>query len=190
MRPMFLILGLGNPGPQYVLTRHNAGFRVIDHVSSLAKIPLYKTGCHAFWGAGLFAGRQVVLAKPMTYMNNSGMAAAALVRHFGVEPAQLLAIYDDMDLPLGTIRLRPGGGSGGHKGMDSLIFHLQTDRFPRLRIGIGRPQNSDAVDYVLEAFSAEEEAVLGPVLQAAASAVEVFLAEGIEAAMNRFNQKI
>jgi len=185
---MFLILGLGNPGPQYVLTRHNAGFRVIDHVSSVAKIPLYKTGCHAFWGAGIFAGRQVVLAKPMTYMNNSGLAAAALVRRFGVEPAHLLAVYDDMDLPPGTMRLRPGGGSGGHRGVGTLLFHLQTDRFPRLRIGIGRPQ-SDAVDYVLEAFTAEEEDILGPVLQAAAGAVEVFLAEGIEAAMNRFNHK-
>ena len=187
---MFIIAGLGNPGKEYERTRHNTGFLCIDYLSALYRITVSKIKFKSLIGEGIIQGKKVVLAKPQTYMNNSGMAAAALVRHFGVEPAQLLAIYDDMDLPLGTIRLRPGGGSGGHKGMDSLIFHLQTDRFPRLRIGIGRPQNSDAVDYVLEAFSAEEEAVLGPVLQAAASAVEVFLAEGIEAAMNRFNQKI
>src|SRR5690554_5965235 len=103
---MFIILGLGNPGPQYALTRHNVGFRVIDHISQAAKIPLVKVGYHAFWGKGICDGQTVVLAKPMTYMNNSGQAGAALCRHFGVPPAFLLTVYDDLDLPLGALRLR------------------------------------------------------------------------------------
>ena len=106
---MFLFLGLGNPGPKYLFTRHNVGFRFIDRLSRTLKIPLYKAGYHSFWGGGKVNGIDVILAKPMTYMNNSGLAAAALVRHFGVDLSSMLVVYDDLDLPLGSLRLRPRG---------------------------------------------------------------------------------
>ncbi|MCR3921290.1 MAG: aminoacyl-tRNA hydrolase [Firmicutes bacterium] len=187
---MFIILGLGNPGPQYVLTRHNVGFRVIDRLSVATKIPLYKVGYHSFWGKGTIANQEVVLAKPMTFMNNSGTAAAALCRQFGVSPTHLLTMYDDLDLPLGTIRLRSHGGSGGHNGIKSLIDHLQTDQFPRLRIGIDRPLEADVIEHVLAAFTAEEEVALAPVLESATKAATIFIREGIDVAMNRFNVQL
>jgi peptidyl-tRNA hydrolase, PTH1 family len=185
---MKIILGLGNPGPRYMLTRHNAGFRAVDTLSTAVKIPLYKMGYHAYWGRGSISGQDVILAKPMTYMNNSGLAAADLCRAFGVAPAGLLVIYDDLDLPMGSLRLRPQGGAGGHNGMKSLIYHLQTQDFPRMRIGIGRDGARDVVDYVLDTFSTDEEAELRQVLTLAADASQLFLREGILAAMNRFNQ--
>jgi PTH1 family peptidyl-tRNA hydrolase len=184
-----IILGLGNPGPRYLLTRHNVGFRVVDKLSACLKTPLYQTRYQAFYGKGQVDGRQVVLAKPLTYMNNSGLAAAALCRAFGVEPDRLLAVYDDLDLPPGTIRLRPRGGSGGHNGLKSLIYHLGTEEFPRLRVGIGRPDMGDAADYVLEEFLPEEAGLLEEVLGLAADAALLFVREGTVAAMNRYNSK-
>ncbi|MDW7649793.1 MAG: aminoacyl-tRNA hydrolase [Bacillota bacterium] len=185
---MFLLLGLGNPGPKYLLTRHNVGFRAVDKISAAAKIPLYKAGHHAFWGKGRVAGQDVVLAKPMTFMNNSGLAAAGLCRAFGILPENLLVIYDDLDLPAGAVRLRPQGGSGGHNGIKSITLQMQTDGFPRLRLGIGRrPTELDAADYVLQEFSAHEEEVLAEALDTAVKASFLFVREGITAAMNRYN---
>lgn len=135
------------------------------------------------------AGEEVILAKPMTYMNNSGLAAAALCRAFGVQPGHLLVAYDDMDLPLGTLRLRPKGGSGGHNGIKSLIYHLQTDAFPRMRIGIGRAAETGVVDYVLDEFTKEEEKALEEVLRTAVRAAALFVEEGILAAMNGYNSQ-
>lgn len=182
-----IIFGLGNPGQKYLLARHNVGFRTVDCISIAAKIPLYKMSHQAYWGKGQFAGSDVVLAKPMTYMNNSGLAAAALCRNFGVPPEKMLVVYDDMDLPLGALRLRPQGGSGGHNGLKSIIYHLQTESFPRMRIGIGRSPLADVADYVLESFSQDEEEVLAGTLAHAVSAAALFIEEGIMAAMNRFN---
>jgi len=184
---MVVVLGLGNPGPKYSLARHNAGFRMVDCISIAAKIPLYKMSHQAYWGKGQFAGSDVVLAKPMTYMNNSGLAAAALCNNFGVSPERVLVVYDDMDLPLGTLRLRPQGGSGGHNGLKSIIYHLQTESFPRMRIGIGRSPSAEVADYVLESFSKAEEEVLAGMLDHAVRAAALFIEEGIMAAMNRFN---
>jgi PTH1 family peptidyl-tRNA hydrolase len=184
-----IILGLGNPGPRYQLTRHNIGFRVIDKLSAVLSIPLYQARHQAYYGQGQVNGRQVVLAKPLTYMNGSGLAAAALCRAFGVSPDRLLAVYDDLDLPPGAIRLRPRGGSGGHNGLKSLIFHLATEEFPRLRLGIGRPDAPNAADYVLEAFLPEEAGLVEEVLELAAEAALMFVRMGIGAAMNRFNTK-
>lgn len=184
---MFMILGLGNPGPQYTLTRHNVGFRVLDQLSAATKIPLYKVGYHAFWGKGNFAGQTVILAKPMTYMNNSGQAAAALARQFKITADKILTIYDDLDLPFGTMRVRAQGSSGGHNGIKSLIYHLQTEHFPRLKIGIGRPVGKQAIDYVLQPFSAAEEEALTPILKNAVAATQLFLRDGIQAAMNSYN---
>lgn len=184
---MFLIVGLGNPGPKYLPTRHNAGFRAVDRISSAAKIPLYKTGFHSFYGKGVMAGEDVILAKPMTYMNNSGLAVLELSRFFRIAPTQILVIYDDLDLPFGTFRLRAGGGSGGHNGMKSVIFHLQTEDFPRMRIGVGRPAGEDAADYVLRPFSPSEEEVLDGLLAKIAEAAALIVENGILAAMNKFN---
>lgn len=184
---MFILLGLGNPGPRYLSTRHNIGFRVVDQLSRELKIPLYKVGHHSYYGQGQAHGRDVVLAKPMTYMNRSGLAALALCRHFGVLPENLLVIYDDLELPPGKIRLRGKGGSGGHNGMGSIIYHLATEEFPRLRIGIGRPEAMEVADYVLSPFSPAEEEIMADTVTTACSAVSLFLQEGIEAAMNRFN---
>lgn len=184
---MYIILGLGNPGPKYLPARHNAGFRAVDCISIATKIPLYKVSHQAFWGKGQLDGSEVVLAKPMTYMNNSGLAAAALCRNFGVPPEKMLVVYDDMDLPLGTLRLRPQGGSGGHNGLKSIIYQLQTESFPRLRIGIGRSPSADVADYVLESFSQAEEEILAGTLDQAVRAAAIFVEEGITTAMNRFN---
>jgi len=186
---MIIILGLGNPGPRYLPTRHNVGFQTVDRLSGRLKIPLYKVGCHAYYGRGSLSGQEVVLAKPLTFMNGSGLAATALCRAFGVPAARLLAVYDDMDLPVGTIRLRNGGGSGGHNGVKSIIYHLETDAFPRLRIGIGRPRDEDVVDYVLQEFSPQDKITLDSVLDTAVDAALVFMREGIVPAMNRYNKK-
>lgn len=184
---MKIILGLGNPGPKYLFTRHNAGFRTVDRISTVAKIPLYKMGHHAFWGKGTIKGQDVILAKPMTYMNNSGLAAASLCRAFNASPAELLVVYDDLDLLPGTLRLRPQGGTGGHNGLKSITEHLQTQEFPRMRIGIGRSQDIAVVDYVLQELSREEEDVMADVLDVAVNAAMLFLSDGIHAAMNRYN---
>lgn len=184
---MFILLGLGNPGPKYLMTRHNAGFRAADKISAAAKIPFYKVGYHAFWGKGAIGGQEVVVAKPMTYMNNSGQAAAGLCRQFRVAAENLLVIYDDLDLPPGALRLRPQGGSGGHNGIKSIIQHLGTDAFPRLRLGIGRPADGDVVNYVLQPFSPAEEDEMTEVLDTAVLAASLFVREGILAAMNRYN---
>jgi peptidyl-tRNA hydrolase, PTH1 family len=186
---MVIILGLGNPGPRYLLTRHNAGFRVVDRLAKTLKSPLYKVGYHSFYGRARLDGQVVILAKPMTYMNRSGQAAAALCRYFSVEPEQMLVVCDDLELPAGRIRLRSKGGSGGHNGLSSIIEHLGSEEFPRLRIGIDRPANQDVADYVLDEFPADEEGLMEDVFTKATDAAMVFLKEGIEAAMNKFNQK-
>ncbi len=186
---MIIILGLGNPGPRYVLTRHNAGFRVIDGLAAKLKIRLYKAGYHSFYGKGTVEGQEVLLAKPMTYMNNSGMAAAALCRAFGVSPGNLLVVCDDLDLPPGRLRLRSRGGSGGQKGLESVIYQLNSEDFPRLRIGIGRPDGGEAADYVLQEIPSDEEADFSHALAQAVDAAAVFINSGITEAMNRFNQK-
>jgi len=186
---VLIILGLGNPGSRYLLTRHNVGFRVVDKLSAQVKIPLYQAGYHSFYGRGQIAGEQVVLAKPLTYMNDSGLAAAALCRAFGAGPERLLVICDDLDLPPGTVRLRPRGGSGGHNGLKSIIYHLATDDFPRLRLGIGRQSGGEAADYVLEEFPAAEECTVEELLTVAVKALRCFAEGGINTAMNRFNPK-
>jgi PTH1 family peptidyl-tRNA hydrolase len=138
---------------------------------------------------GVIGGMRVILAKPRTFMNESGRAVVPLARFYKVSSELLMVVYDDLDLPLGAVRLRPGGGSGGHKGMRSIIEHLGTQDFPRLRIGIGRPPGRmDPADYVLQDFSMEEEPLLEETLDLAVAAIELWTEEGIEAAMNQYNQ--
>ncbi|HHU76938.1 MAG TPA: aminoacyl-tRNA hydrolase [Firmicutes bacterium] len=191
---MFLLVGLGNPGIRYVHTRHNAGFLVIDELASRLGVRLKEIKFESYFTRTTLAQADLLLAKPLTYMNRSGVAVAGLFRYFAIDVKNLLLIYDDMDLPLGKIRLRPGGGSGGHRGIGSVIYHLGCEQFPRLRLGIDRGKGKDAADrkeqvvsYVLSPFRPEEEDIFLDTVQKAADAVETFLQKGIEEAMNKFN---
>ena len=185
---MFLLVGLGNPGVQYALTRHNAGFWVIDEMADRCKVRLREIAGRSYLARTSFAGKEVILAKPLTFMNRSGLAVRALLRHFSLEPENLLVIYDDLDLPLGRLRLRPKGGSGGHRGLASIIAFLETEDFSRLRLGIGHPAGMEGgADYVLSSFTSAEEEQMLKTVQLAADALEVFLTRGLAEAMNKYN---
>ncbi len=182
-----LIVGLGNPGPEYAGHRHNAGFQCLARFAGRHGLRFSFYRFRASLAEGTVAGRRVLLARPLTYMNESGQAVGPLVRRYGVPAASLLIVYDDLDLPLGRIRLRAGGSSGGHRGLDSVLRHLGTSEVPRLRLGIGRPPYGDPVDYVLSDWRPEERAIMEATYDRAAVAIDCFLEEGIIAAMNRFN---
>jgi PTH1 family peptidyl-tRNA hydrolase len=191
---MKLIVGLGNPGKTYAHNRHNVGFRCLNYFARLHSIRFDHRQCRARVGLAEVRGEKLLLAKPGTFVNLSGNSVACLLRKHGIPLSDFLIIYDDLDLPLGKIRLRQSGGSGGHKGMNSIISALGSEEFPRIRVGIGRPQgerqsiNEDAiVNYVLSDFSPQEEAVIKPVLVKVAEAIDCFLIQGIVAAMSKFN---
>lgn len=183
-----LVVGLGNPGSEYAGTRHNAGFWVVDRLAADLGVSVRRKSFSALLGDGAHGGQKVYLLKPQTYMNRSGESVAAAARYFGLEPGEVLVVCDDLDLPLGRLRIRPKGGAGGHRGLTSIIQQLGTSDFPRLRIGIGRPDDkSEVVDYVLGGLSAAEQETLSEAVERAAAAVNLWLAEGLEAAMNRYN---
>lgn len=184
---MKLIAGLGNPGPQYANNRHNVGYRCIERLVQRHGLAKGRMMFKAWVTSGTIGETRVLLARPLTFMNLSGQSVRPLLRWYRVAPGDLLVIYDDLDLPLGKIRLRPHGGSGGHKGMQSIIEALGTQELARLRIGIGRPVHGDAPDYVLSNFTPDERIVMEGALDQGMAAVETFIASGIEAAMNAFN---
>jgi PTH1 family peptidyl-tRNA hydrolase len=184
-----LIVGLGNPGRKYARNRHNAGFMTADRLARRRELAFARQKGKAKVAEGVLAGRRAILAKPQTYMNLCGDSVAALARFFQIPAERVLVVCDDLDLPLAQLRLRPNGGSGGHKGLKSIIERLGSQAFPRLRIGIGRPVHGDPVDYVLQDFTADEWSDVDAALDRAADAVEYWLAYGIDAAMNVFNQK-
>jgi PTH1 family peptidyl-tRNA hydrolase len=182
-----LIVGLGNPGPEYAGTRHNVGFMVVELLSQRHRIPI-KTAQHgARVGVGVIGDEHVALVKPLTFMNLSGRAVAPLMNRHGLAPGDLLVIYDDADLPVGKIRLRARGSAGGHGGLKSIIGALGSSEFPRVRIGIGRSSGGDMIEHVLTRFGPQEREPIGRAIERAADAVEYMLAHGTEAAMNRFN---
>jgi PTH1 family peptidyl-tRNA hydrolase len=184
----YLIVGLGNPGPRYHDNRHNVGFMVVDALADDARIPIRRVEFRALVGRGTLEKELVILAKPQTFMNDSGQAVAPLMRFYKIPNDKLLVVHDDLDLPFGTLRLRPRGGAGGQRGMGSIMVKLDTQDFARLRVGIGRPPGRmDPRDYVLHDFDAEEEAILPEVLDHAVDAIRRFVAAGIEQAMNDFN---
>ncbi len=186
--PAKIILGLGNPGDEYAGTRHNVGFRVVDLLARKHSLPLGRKHRAAWIGEGLIAGQPVTIAKPRTFVNRSGEAAISLLARYRVSPQDLLVICDDMDLPPGKIRVRAGGGSGGHNGIKSISEALRTEDFPRIRIGIGRPTgSSDSVEHVLGNLPSEEQALLNEAVERATDAAVIVLTEGVEAAMNHFN---
>jgi peptidyl-tRNA hydrolase, PTH1 family len=185
---VYLIVGLGNPGREYKDTRHNIGFLTIDQFAQEHEVRLSRVQNQAIIGIWNDAGRRVILAKPQTYMNLSGQAVAALARFYKVPVGQILVIHDDVDLPIDTIRMRPGGGSAGQKGVKSIIEKLGTQEFPRLRMGIGRPPGRmDAASYVLQTFTVADKLVLQSFLDRAVQAVDCFISDGLETAMNKFN---
>lgn len=197
MTELALVVGLGNPGDRYVGTRHNVGWEVLDAlVRRLATDPSRPTridrlDCRALTGRVKIGATPVLLAKPQTYMNLSGESVKGLLRKHAVPPERMLVVSDDVALPVGRLRIRPSGSSGGQKGLQNVIDCLGSDGFPRLRIGIAgdhfRP-GEDKADYVLERFSKAERAALVPALETACEAIETFVADGLDAAMNRFNR--
>lgn len=185
---MKLIVGLGNPGRTHAKNRHNIGFLCLDRLARAYGLSFGRRQAKAKVTSGYVGGCKVLLAKPQTFMNLSGQSVGRLVRFYKVLLEDVLVVFDDLDLPLGTIRLRAEGGAGGHNGMRSIIQTLDTQAFPRLRVGIDRPPGRmDPADYVLTDFSTEEQAVVDEVLERAVAAIEMWLSQGIEAAMNAFN---
>ena len=184
----YLIVGLGNPGPEYADNRHNIGFQCIDRLARASAIRLAeRKRQNALVGKGEVEGHPLILAKPLTFMNESGQAVQRVSHWYKVPAERILVIHDDLDLPVGRIRLRPGGSSGGHKGVLSTIEALGTKEFARLRIGIGRPEWGEPADYVLNNFGPEQEEVMDIIRDWIVDLVPLLLKEGIEEAMNVFN---
>jgi peptidyl-tRNA hydrolase, PTH1 family len=185
-----LIVGLGNPGPKYDGTRHNIGFVVLDELARSWQIPMSETKkFQGQFGEGAIGGRKIRLLKPTTYMNNSGQSIRAVLDWYKLDPGSVLIIYDDMDLPVGRLRLRQSGSAGGQNGMKSAIAHLGTQVFPRLRVGIGS-KDQDAISHVLGNFAPAEKALVQEVVQFSVSAVELSLRDGVEKAMSLFNNRV
>ena len=187
---MKLVVGLGNPGRRYARTRHNLGFLLLDRIAEARGIRIGDDRCESLVGRGEWERESLVLAKPQTYMNNSGVAAAALLRRFRVRGADLVVAYDDLDLPFGRLRIRCGGSAGGHRGLASILQHVADRDFVRLRMGIGRPPAGvDPVEYVLSRFSAEEQQSLEDILSRAEEALEAIVLKGPVRAMEDFNRQ-
>jgi len=189
-RPPRIIVGLGNPGARYADTRHNIGFRVVEELAGRRGIALDLRECNAFVGWD----EDVALAAPQTYMNRSGYSARCFMERWGLAADAFLVVYDEVHLPLGSLRLRPGGSPGGHRGMESVVESLGSDRVPRLRLGIaGRHGPGDGeglVDFVLEPFAADEIEAVEEMIRRAADACEVWAREGTAAAMQGFNRRL
>ena len=185
---LFCLIGLGNPGRQYSQTRHNAGFLVIDRIAEEANLQLDQQGFQSVYGKGLLKGEQVFLVKPQTFMNLSGEAVGPFIKYYRIPLEQVLIIYDDLDLPLGMIRIRLSGSAGGHNGLSSVLNAIGEQAVPRLRVGIGRPADGRVIDYVLSAFSGAELNEFKASINRAAQAGISFVTEGAQAAMNRFNR--
>jgi len=187
---IFLIAGLGNPGKQYAETRHNIGFMIVDQLAKQLGVEFRRMQSKAMVTQAQYNSHRLILAKPRTFMNNSGQAVGALARFYKVPYENILVIYDDADLDFDVLRLRPDGSSSGQKGMESVIQLLGTDQIPRLRIGIGRPPGRmETPAYVLLPFSGEEKEVLNFIIDRAVDAIFEFIQTGIDSAMNKFNQK-
>lgn len=187
---MKLIVGLGNPGLQYAATRHNIGFEAIDVLAELNHISVNKSKFKALVGEGSIGGEKVVLMKPQTYMNLSGEAISACKAWYKIEPEDIIIMYDDVSLAVGDIRIRKSGSSGGHNGIKSIIAHLSTEVFPRVKIGVGqKPAGWDLADYVLGKFSEEDMKTLCPRLKEICNAVETMIKKDVDTAMNNYNGK-
>lgn len=185
---MYIIAGLGNPGKKYENTRHNIGFITLDYLAERHDIKINKIKHKALVGEGRIAGQKVLLVEPQTYMNLSGESLREVMDYYKVDIEDMIVIYDDIDLEAGAVRIRKKGGPGTHNGMKSIVQHLGTD-FPRIRMGIGKDRRGDLVDFVLGGFTKEDKEVLEPAIERAALAIEMYISDGIEKAMNKYNIK-
>jgi PTH1 family peptidyl-tRNA hydrolase len=185
---MFLVAGLGNPGEQYAATPHNLGFLVVDRLAARHAIRVTRNECHALVGQGAIAGKPVMLVKPQTFMNLSGVAVKPLLQKYELQPSDLIAIYDELDLPWGVLRVRPKGSAAGHNGAKDIIAKLGMQDFPRIRLGVhpGHPIPSGK-DYLLSRFTRQQNETLDEFIDLAADAAESIIAEGVELSMTRFN---
>lgn len=183
---MHIVAGLGNPGREYVHTRHNAGFLVVDNLADRYKIDINKTKFKGLCGEGLIGIEKTVILKPQTYMNLSGESILDAIQFYKINLDNLIIVYDDINMPLGRIRIRPSGSDGGHNGMKSIIYLLGNNCFPRVRIGIGAPR-SNMVSHVIGRFSEDEKKIINDVLIVASDAVSAIVEKGVQAAMNLYN---
>lgn len=187
---MYIIVGLGNPTDQYQATRHNVGWDAITRLSDDYRIPLDFKKHKAICGKGFIEGEKVILAKPITYMNLSGESVRELTDFYKVSPQEIIIIYDDISLEVGQLRIRQKGSAGGHNGIKSIIRHLGTEEFPRIKVGVGdKPAGWDLADYVLSRFQVEEQPLIREALKDSSEACKMIITSGIEAAMNRYNRK-
>lgn len=186
-RDMYIIVGLGNPGKQYEQTRHNMGFITIDRLAEKHQINVTKLKCKALVGEGYFGTKKVMLVKPQTFMNLSGQSVREIVNYYKEDLEHLLVVYDDIDLEPGVLRIRAKGSAGTHNGMRSIIYDLQEDGFPRIRLGIGKNPQIPLDKFVLGGFTKEEKPLLEDAVDKAVQAIECYVAEGINAAMNAYN---
>lgn len=184
-----LIVGLGNPGPKYLWTRHNAGFIVLDRFSGLAGIGVTRKSFSGLYGEGNYRGHRLLLLKPQTFMNLSGRAVAEALRFHKLTPADLIVIHDDLDIPFGSLKVKEGGGHGGHNGLRSLAQELGDNGYLRIRIGIGRPAHGDVTGYVLQNFTPQEMQGVPHLVDGAVDALEMLLTEGVAKTMSLFNNK-
>lgn len=184
---MKLLVGLGNPGDKYSATRHNIGFMVAEQVALRHRIALKKKGYQGIYGVGRVATQETTILLPQTFMNCSGSSVNAAYRSLGIEPGDLIVIYDDLDLPFGCMKIKVDGGHGGHNGLRDIIAVLGCNAIVRLRVGIGRPERGDVTGHVLGRFGTNEQKLLPQLLDAAAEAVEKILSRGTTEAMNTFN---
>lgn len=188
---MYLIVGFGNPGKTYEGTRHNMGFDTIDYLIEEHQIPQSGVKFNAMYGKGIIGGEKVILMKPLSFMNLSGGPVQEAASYFKIDPeTELIVIYDDIDLEPGQLRIRKQGSAGGHNGMKDIIQKLGTQKFTRIKVGVGaKPKGWDLADYVLGRFSANERKVVDESIKRAGKAVEIMLSQGVDAAMNEYNKK-
>lgn len=185
---MKLIAGLGNPGSEYASTKHNVGFMLVDALAKQWNAENWRTKQDALVAETQVGGEKVLLVKPLTYMNESGRAVGPLLAWYKIAPEDLVVLYDDMDIPVGTVRLRKKGSAGGHNGMKSILYHVQAENFSRVRIGIGRPpQGWNVIRHVLSPFSPEDRPRIEAAIEALVPAVACIVTDGVDLAMNRFN---
>lgn len=184
---MFVIVGLGNPGKKYDGTRHNVGFDAINYLAHENNIAMNKVKHKAVIGEGFIHHKKVLLVKPQTFMNLSGQSVMEILNYYKIDPSELVVLYDDIDIDVGKLRVRKKGSAGTHNGMKSIIYDIQSDDFPRIRIGVGKPERGNLADYVLGRFAKEDREFIDMVIKKSAEAVETMVKEGIDMAMNQYN---
>lgn len=188
---MYIIAGLGNPGKQYDMTRHNIGFHTIDYMADKLNVKVKKLKFKALYGECEIAGEKTLLIKPQTYMNLSGESIAGFAQFYKINPSNIIIINDDISLETGRIRVRPKGSAGGHNGLKSIIYMLESDEFPRVKMGVGAPKNEnyDLADFVLGHFTKEEIPIMEKAIIKASDAAEEIIRAGVSSAMNKYNSK-